>query len=169
MSLEFFWGDTRVRGVALVACVVTVVAVEAYAAVAPKRASDVITVITTTAACPFSGGGQLFDTQIRSDGSRAAFTIPAGSVLVVTGLEFISQSTAGQDVAGTLLYGNTGEEVFFTIGDVHDFGSGTNTVHHDTQVPNLVVSTSLCFRTTSGQPTPLPFVGLIHGFLTPNR
>ena len=156
------------RGVALVAWVITAVAVESSAAVAPKRASDVITVITTTTACPFSGGGQLFDTQIRSDGSRAPFAVPAGSVLVVTGLEFVSDSTAGQDVAGTLLYGNTGEEVFFTIGNVHDFG-GSDVVHHDTQVPNLVVSTSLCFRTTSGQPTPPPFVGLIHGFLTPNR
>ena len=156
------------RGAALTACLITVVALEASAAVAPKRASDVITVITTTTACPFAGGGQLFDTVIRSDGTRAAFTIPTGSVFVVTGLEFISSSTAGQDVAGTLLYGNTGEDVFFTIGDVHDFGS-SSVVHHDTAVPNLVVRTSLCFRTTSGQPSPPPFTGLVHGFLTRDR
>ena len=37
------------------------------------------------------------------------------------------------------------------------------------RVPNLVVSTSLCFRTTSGQSTAPPFTGLIHGYLTPNR
>jgi hypothetical protein len=91
------------KAVLVVAVILAGAFLEAEAGVTPRHASDVITVITTTTACPFAGGGRLFDTEIRSDGSRAPFVIPPGKVFVVTGLEFFSDSTAGQDVAGTLL------------------------------------------------------------------
>jgi hypothetical protein len=135
----------------------------------PRRPSDVVTLVSSGALCPTPiGGDTVFDRRVLADGTRVPFTLPAGKVLVVTGLEFTS-STRSESVAATLFYGNTTTgDSFITVGDGHSFGSDM-VVYHDTSVPNLVVKTPLCFETADGFLPQLPFYAVVHGFLAPDR
>ena len=64
----------------------------AGAVLAPKKASDVRTVYGTAAAspaCPGTGGWLLLDDVSNYDGTFTPFSIPAGSVFVVTSWEWV--------------------------------------------------------------------------------
>lgn len=104
----------------LAVCLACSIAGPVLAAVGPTRASDVVTLATAfpPTACPASATALLFDTRIRSDGSREPFTIPAGKMLIVTGLDYVSEGVAGGAVAATLLHASSGERVFLTVGTV---------------------------------------------------
>ena len=155
----------------LVACFLGGFAPCALAEVHPKRASDVVTLGTAypPAPCPASATALLFDTRILSDGTRAPFAIPAGKVLVVTGLDYVSDGVSGSAVAATLIHATSGEQLFTTVGTVHNFGVGSDVAHHSTAVPQLVVKGAVCLQTDSGTSPPLPSQGVLHGFLAPDR
>jgi len=157
----------RVVGV-LLACACLATSASA-ASVAPRNPSDIVTLVPSGAPCPLPVAGDVvFDVRVLPDGTRTAFSLPHGKVLVVTGLEFTSK-TRTESVAATLFYGNTAlGDAFFTVGKGHAFGTDS-IVFHDTAVPNLVVKTPLCFEQADGFLPQLPSTAVVHGFLASDR
>ena len=141
------------------------------AEVGPKRAGDVVTLGTAfpPAPCPASATALLFDTRILADGTRAPFAIPAGKVLVITGLDYAGDGVTDSAVAATLIHATTGEQLFTTVATVHNFGVGSDVAHHSTAVPPIVVRGAVCLQTDSGTSPPLPSQGVLHGFLAADR
>ena len=92
----------------------------------------------------------LFDTQILPDGTHTPFAIPAGNVLIVTGLDYAGDGVSGSAVAATLIHAASGEQLFTTVGAVHNFGVGSDVAHHSTAVPQIVVKGAVCLQTDSG-------------------
>jgi len=137
--------------------------------VAPRRPSDIVTLVPSGAPCPLPVAGDVvFDVRILADGTRAPFSLSHGNVLVVTGVEYTSK-TRSESVAATLFYGNTAlGDSFITVGEGHSFGTDS-IVFRDTSVPNLVVKTPLCFETADGFLPTLPFSAVVHGFLVRDR
>ena len=139
------------------------------ATVAPRRPSDIVTLVSSGAPCPLPVAGDvLFDVRVLADGTRTPFTLPHGKVLVVTGVEYTTK-TRSESAAATLFYGNTAlGDSFITVGAGHSFGTDS-IVFRDTSVPNLVVKTPLCFEIADGFLPTLPFSAIVHGFLVSDR
>jgi hypothetical protein len=161
--------DVSRRLVALVGCSMAWLAQAAVAGVVPTRASNVVTLLAVFTPCPAAATAELFDTEILPDGTRAPFLLPAGKVLVVNGLEYTGTQIPVPAVSATLLHATTGEELFFTVGPVHSFGPGNDTVHHNTLVPQLVVKGGICVQAETGTSPPRPIQAVLHGFLAADR
>jgi hypothetical protein len=68
----------------------------------PKDTSQLVDVQANVGSGPCPGGaGFKFDQLLRPDGSKAPFVIPAGKLLVITGIEIVGFSFAPGDTAQT--------------------------------------------------------------------
>lgn len=135
----------------------------AEAGLAPSKASQLVTLTASGATC--LSGLVKVNTQIHGDGTSAAFTIPAGMVLVITGAEWDATGGAG------------GVDTFF----INLEGTGTSTVHvaagpvgstglaggSSSFSSGIVVKpgTNICVGLNSLN-TPVP---VIHGFLAKDK
>jgi len=160
------------RTLAIASLLLVALAAHARAAsLAPRHASDIVTLVTSGTPCPFPVAGDLlFDRQIRPDGTNVPFTVPAGKVLVVTGYEFRSVTPyAGRAVAGLLFPATSGVgDQRWAVGEPVVL-SGANVVIVNTQAPNLTFKTDICLETADGVlPGPVSS-GIVHGFLAPDR
>jgi len=78
------------------------------AVLAPDKASDLRTLTNTGAICPGTSSAQAVDQQQNPDGTIAPFSIPAGSVLVITSYSFaISTSPGSTENVGLLAINGT--------------------------------------------------------------
>jgi len=99
------------------------------AVLAPDKASDLRTLTNTGAICPGTSSAQAVDQQQNPDGTIAPFSIPAGSVLVITSYSFaISTSPGSTENVGLLATNGTtvsGLTQCFAVTDAADMQ-----VHH---------------------------------------
>jgi hypothetical protein len=63
----------------------------AAAALAPSKPSQIITLFNTSGTACGSSHGLAVDHIVKSDGSSAAFTIPAGQVLIITSIDWSAE------------------------------------------------------------------------------
>lgn len=73
---------------------------------APEKPSDLRTLSNTGAMCPGTSSSQAVDEQQNPDGTIAPFSIPAGSVLVVTSYSFATSTSPGSTANVGLLATN---------------------------------------------------------------
>ena len=157
------------RGV-LVLGVVSLLATAASAgAVAPRHISDIRTLATDSlngTVCTAGGGGFIIDQQVNPDGTSSPFSIPAGSVFIVTSWEWSITEVAPSEVAQVQLVISPGtlpkNNLSFgsAQADSNGFAQG------NTQTPEGIVvasGASLCIRWNA----PWQFGQLVrvHGFL----
>lgn len=160
------------RTIAIACLAVAALAATAGAgSLGPRRASDIVTLATSSTPCPFPVPGDLlFDRQIRPDGTNVAFTLPPRKVLVVTGYEFRAVTPySGRAVAAVIFPANSGVgDQVWTVGEPAVF-AGANVVIRNTLAPNLTFKTDVCLETADGVlPGPVSSATL-HGFLAPDR
>ena len=145
---------------------------KAHGALVAAKPSDVVTIAgypSLTGACPVGLGvdSTIINRAMKPDGSVSpTFTIPAGKVLVVTGIEWEAQAeTPGTHVGGQLYRGAADGSTVY-IGEVVVGPSG----HGSTAavIPNAIIKsgTPVCFATTIEGSGPNV---VVHGFLTTDR
>jgi hypothetical protein len=71
---------------------------------APTKASQLVTLTSSGAACPGVPVARVFDQRVQPDGTVSAFSIPSGQVLVLTGLDWRQGSTAPANHEELFLY-----------------------------------------------------------------
>jgi len=127
---------------------------------APKKPSDLRTV-TTGLGCPGFSGSVIVDNQQNPDGTQTAFSIPAGSVFVVTSYNFIASAGPGLTASGNLFIPNG---VGLSIVDVGYAATDTNGLGGvSVTTPNGIVVKSgsvLCATETST---------VVHGFIAKDK
>ncbi len=146
----------------------------AYAApLAPSRASDVVTLMSSAGACGV-GVGQVVDRRIMADGSNVAFSIPADKVLVVTGISYSVNPSPMDFVLVGLSHGLTGWGVFGTSATAGTLGPPlfpTTFASGSAAVPNAIfkAGSQVCADFSNGiLPSPIGTM-LVHGFLAKDR
>jgi hypothetical protein len=171
------WGDILVGESIVVRAIVASVLLASSAnaaALAPKKPSEIVTLMSSTAATCGVGIGQVVDRRIQADGTNVAFGIPAGKVLVVTGIEFTVDPSPMDFVSVGLSHGLTGWSVFLT--------SATAGIIGPPPVPRLVAAghaavpdavfesgSQICADFSNGiLPSPIGTMW-VHGFLTKDR
>jgi hypothetical protein len=84
----------RIIGTALLAIVWAATA--SAGGLAPKRASDLVTLISdpSTPICPGTSVPHSFADRLLPDGTRVAFSIPSGQVLVITSYDWIVEGSS---------------------------------------------------------------------------
>ncbi len=133
-------------------------------ALAPTKASQLVTLSGSGSTC--LSGLKKMDTQAHGDGTTAAFTIPAGMVLIITGAEW--DATAGGNAVDTFfinLEGTGTATVHVAAGPV---GSGAGLAGGSTTFSSGIVvkpSTNICVGLNSLN---TPFA-VIHGFLAKDK
>jgi hypothetical protein len=85
----------------------------AAAALAPSKPSQIITLFNTSGTACGSSHGLAVDHIVKSDGSSAAFTIPAGQVLIITSIDWTAFTNTANRRFDFQLGSATGN---FTIG-----------------------------------------------------
>ena len=139
---------------------------------APTKASQVVTVATTPGSpvCPFGSTGKVIDTLQKPDATTASFSIPPGSVLVITEVEISASkaSSAGDLCEIDLILGTassfsrvaTHEALCDASGEI----SGTLTVPTGAVVKPGSALCAVGFDATLGVPLGGTFA-VVHGFL----
>jgi hypothetical protein len=132
-------------------------------ALAPSRASDVVTLFTSGTACP--SAGTLLDFRRQSDGTDVAFTIPAGQVLVVTGMDFASVGfSPSLNQIVTLSLASSATVITRAVALLDSSGSGAANV--STPLIAIKSGQQLCVSTNGvGNPASI----LVHGFLAKDK
>ncbi len=154
----------------LTALVVLTLTPAAYAGgLAPRKPSDLRTVMTSGSACPSPvSSAAALDTQQNPDGTNSAFSIPAGSVFVVTSADIkLGGVTAGSAVGGFFLAVNGGNAS--TLSGCGGNAGTNGTFFVSCTFPDGVTVkswTTLCFNSQG-------VVGfeliLAHGFITKDK
>ena len=123
---------------------------------APKKASDLVTLTPSGAGC-VSALGVLLDTRVAADGTTAPFTVPAGQVLVLTGMEAIHIFATGIEYAALITDTPTQVLIFDTaIADNNDVAN--------VSIPDVPVKVGLCLQVGgSGEGA------IVHGFLAKDQ
>jgi hypothetical protein len=139
----------------------------------PRSASDLVTLIAdaSTPICPATTVPHAFNDRLLPDGTRSAFTIPGGKVLVITSydweVEGSSQANNAIWTAVVLATGSTpnGSIAFFAGGTADSIGRA---VGHTTVPAGVVVKpgTIMCHDVVGGVSSA---AGRIHGFLADDR
>jgi hypothetical protein len=139
----------------------------------PRTASDLVTLLggaPATGGC--SAAERPIDRRTLADGSAGPFTVPAGKVLVLTGVEWSSSGTGtGRSVVVTVLHRTAlGAQTLFMS---HALSTPTGAGYAGTQsaIPHVVVKPGvpLCVtqyidsQPAGGSP---PGAVILHGFLT---
>jgi hypothetical protein len=149
---------------------VMLLAIPAAGAVAPKKPSDLVSARGTpdSPLCPGDVGRHV-DTQQNPDGTTSPFAIPAGSIFVVTSLEWLSPNTPPGTLAGVDLFivDTSGTSISFlsharAVAPTTGNGGGGTVA---TPAGIVVKSGSnLCFEGTGGGSTVI-----VRGFLAKDR
>ena len=138
----------------------------------PRMASDLVTLLggaPATSGC--SAAERPIDRRTLADGSTGPFTVPAGKVLVLTGIEWSSAGTGtGRSVVVTVLHRTPlGAQTLFMS---HALSTPTGTGHAGAQsaIPHVVVKPGVPLCVTQyidSQPAggSLPGAVILHGFL----
>ena len=139
----------------------------------PRMASDLVTLLggaPATSGC--SAAERPIDRRTLADGSTGPFTVPAGKVLVLTGVEWFSTETGtGRSVLLTVLHRTPlGAQALFTS---HALSTPTGAGYAGAQstIPRVVVKPGVPLCVTQhidNQPAggSLPGSVILHGFLT---
>ena len=85
-----------VRRYAVVVCIAAMAGRAWAGPLAPTKASQVVTLATAAGAptCPFIAAGKVVDSLQKPDATTASFSIPPGSVLVITEAEIVGANAA---------------------------------------------------------------------------
>jgi hypothetical protein len=157
-----------VLALALAGCVTP-----AAPSLAPRPASDLVTLLggaPATGGC--TGAERPIDRRALGDGSTGPFAVPAGKVLVLTGVEWFSTETGtGRSVLLTVLHRTPlGAQTLFTS---HALSTPTGAGYAGAQstIPRVVVKPGVPLCVTQyidNQPAggSLPGSVILHGFLT---
>jgi hypothetical protein len=134
-------------------------------ALAPAKASDLVTLFTSTkTTCP--GGGEQFDLRVLPDGTIAPFTIPAKQVLVVQSVDWTIGSSvpAGLTVSPTvtLQTGATAIPILIGSGTTNSDGGASGTV---LAPPGITVRAGPSLCISGGDFTS----AVLHGFLAKDK
>lgn len=136
----------------------------------PTKASDLVTLRSSGAVCSALHPSILrFDTQQNSDGTTAPFTIPTGSVLVVTGIDFRQGITGGagrQEELFFYAYAGTSDS-FSILADLMALGSSDGRVGLSTAITGAAIKSTACGAGRSIAVTPAPPVRCSRGTLLP--
>jgi hypothetical protein len=134
---------------------------------APKKASDIVTVSQTGQPCPGGGGYYVLDDRQLPTGQSVSFAIPPGKVLILTGVTWSAVSgTPGAPVIGLLSSQAPGTSLVS-----HHYSSATfasdGTVFETELTPPAVIAPgrSICFSVTAGSFN----AASLHGFLVPDK
>jgi hypothetical protein len=158
------------RMIAACAIVVGTAAIASGASLAPSRPSDLIvleSIDPVSAACV--NFGRKFDRKLNSDGTVTAFTgIPAGMVLVLTGVDWIATGTAAsQNVNGFVTVQTPGTSNFSFYPSTSDGTGKVGTSSHSGG--NIMVvrpGPDLCFSIDSALSTQS---ARLYGYLARDR
>ena len=139
----------------------------------PRTASDLVTLLggaPATGGC--TGAERPVDRRTLGDGSTGPFAVPAGKVLVLTGVEWVSTGTGtGRSVVLTVLHRTPlGAQALFTSHAVST-PTGTGYAGEQSVIPGVVVKPGVPLCVTQhidNQPAAgsLPGSVILHGFLT---
>jgi hypothetical protein len=88
-------------------CALVLSAQGVLADISPAKPSDTVVLIATGGACG-GANGETYSTRVLPDGNTAPFAIPAGHVLMVTGVDFVTGNNPGGGVP-------TGERIGFRL------------------------------------------------------
>jgi hypothetical protein len=147
---------------------------DAAADVKPARLSDLVTLQGLSAGgiggC--AGSERNFNTRVMPDGTSQPFTIPAGQVLVLTGVEwFDSKVGLGKSVLQEVVLRRAGGPV--VVYRSHSVSSVTDAGHAGQQslIPKVVVSggVPLCNAEYVDNQPKLPGPATLYGFLTKDQ
>ena len=133
---------------------------------APKKPSDVLTLRSSGAGCPFPGTRKL-DSRVLPDGTLVPYTIPDGQVLVVTGVEWSLQDASPLGSVQLFLYTQTSSPspvAFFTDG----ISTTDTTAYRTSVVPQAIArpAEGLCAGANVVEDSLLV---VVHGFLAKDR
>ena len=139
----------------------------------PRTASDLVTLLggaPATGGC--TGAERPIDRRTLADGSTGPFTIPAGKVLVLTGVEWFSTGTGtGRSVLLTVLHRTPlGAQTLFTSHALST-PAGAGYAGEQSAIPRVVVKPGVPLCVTQyidNEPDggSLPGAVILHGFLT---
>jgi len=129
----------------------------------PTKASQLVTLTSTRAQCPVPANiGYVWDQRVNADGSVTPFSIPAGMVLVVTGLDWRQGLPLGANAEEIFVFASAAEigTLIRSIGGASDGRTGANVV-----VTGVVAKAGvhLCWHVNSGNLGSSDAV--LHGFL----
>jgi hypothetical protein len=149
------------RVITFVALVVLFLAVQAQAALAPSKASQLVTLVGGAACSCFGGTGVALDTRVNADGTTAPFSIPAKQVLVLDAWRW--DEVSASPVTG----------VFLCLGSSPGAAAWTSTAtttmsiaFFDAALPAIPVKSGAAMCAASYGATPNVAV---HGFLASDR
>ena len=139
----------------------------------PRTASDLVTLLggaPATGGC--TGVERPVDRRALADGSTGPFTVPAGKVLVLTGVEWFSAGTGpGRSVVLTVLHRTPlGAQALF-MSHALSTPAGVGYAGEQSAIPRVVVKPGVPLCVTEridNQPAAgsLPGAVILHGFLT---
>ena len=135
---------------------------------APKKPSDVLTLRSSGAGCPFPGTRKL-DSRVLPDGTLVPYTIPDGQVLVVTGAEWSLQDASPRQLGSVQLFLYTQTSSPSPVAFFTDGISTTDTGAYRTSVvPQAITrpTEGLCAGANVVEDTLLV---VVHGFLAKDR
>jgi hypothetical protein len=129
----------------------------------PSKPSDVATVFHGTTGTPACSFGQ-FDTQVGADGNPVPFSIPAGSVFVITEIELhlVTFGPPGQSDSLITISSSTGLSFWGSVPVLYDAVGNANTRIRITPTP-VNAPPCLAFNTIGGSHARL------HGFFMKNQ
>lgn len=151
-------------GLALALC--CLVSSSAHAGVlGPRKPSDLVTLITNGSTCsPISF--LRMDTQIHADGTSSPFSIPAGEVLVLTGVDWDEGgASGGVDNLVLALLGADYSVAAISTGPIGANGYGGAS----TPLSGIVVKPGTSICVTLNSPNTFNSYPVVHGFLTADK
>ena len=159
-----------ILGVAAIAACLAAIPQVTSAAVAPRNASDLVTLLS---GAPGTGGcaaGKPIDIRTMPDGFNQPFTIPAKMVLVLTGIEWFSTSTGtGTSVIqAVFLQAPVGTLTLYSS-HVQSTSAGAGYAGQQSIIPNVVVKGGVPLCVTqfidNAPGGGSPGYTILHGFL----
>jgi hypothetical protein len=136
----------------------------------PTKPSDLVTILSTGAKCGSSPWFAL-DQQVNSDGTLSSFTIPAGQVLIVTGVDWVSREagSAGHSAEFFLFPSAANINVNFNIVDSLAVGSSDGRAGASLAVTGVAIKAGNPCWGLNDISTMGAASAFVHGFLTADR
>ena len=128
---------------------------------APSKSSDIVTLTTGPGdACVVTGSAAHY--RVLPDGTRELFSVPDKRVLVVTGIDFVTQVAVPIDVELFVEKAPESAQIFVT-GVAAGGGSAA--------IPNAIVGSgaTLCVRGTQKDGGAVAVLAVVHGFVAKDK
>ncbi len=156
-------------GAGLCAALATVSVTHA-APLAPTVASQLVTVSGGTTECGPGSASKLIDQRQNGDGTTSPFVIPAKSVFVVTGFDFLFAGAApSQIINATFVVTDAGLTTFATISSPTALSDSAGRGGGTLQLPSgfaVKSGAKLCFTLSTGN---TGIAGFVHGFFAKDK